>query len=519
MADKYLCRKCRGTIGKTQTDCYRAHTKDGKQGSPRCENVGCKIPPDILNQGGESGSPGVPKEGLDFAICPKCGRKVELTSLGYLERHDQTLRGGNNCPNGGVRYINLQKRTETVLLPGDRPATVTPAVTAQDEIDGAKPPLMLTAGAEYPDPSVAVSPYIERLKEGVAGDLPSLAIINRYLESALPADSGVSTETSSPESATTSTHWDEWTEDWDSFFLLSAHLILMDAMGEPEPPTQFDDLLFTSRGGYPSRAKGPVQPMSELAKMLAERIKETFFAYQNRKTTDNRSAQTTLGPSEIGTPCDRRLAMALMNIPAVNPGGDGWAAFVGTCTHVGMAEVYTFADAGTGRYAVEMPVFLGVPSVPRGTTDLLDRRDGNIIDWKVMGANSLRTFKAEGPSDSHRVQAHVYGLGAERGGEEVQNVAIVGLPRAGASLNGMHVWTEKFNRQLAVDALNRVEEISNRIAQMAGQVAAEGTGPAAPMEAAREFETGDDCTFCPFYLKNDKKMVRGCPGSQVSPEG
>src|SRR3546814_2323173 len=80
--------------------------------------------------------------------------------------------------------------------------------------------------------------------------------------------------------------------------------------------------------------------------------------------------------------------MALMNIPAVNPGGDGWAAFVGTCTHAGMAEVYTFADAGTGRYAVEMPVFLGVPTVPRGTTDLLDRRDGTIVDWKVMGWRS-----------------------------------------------------------------------------------------------------------------------------------
>ena len=507
MTDKYLCRKCRGTIGKTSTDCYRAHTRDGKRDSPRCENVGCKIPPDILNQGGESGSPGVPKEGLDFAVCPKCGRKVKLTALGYLEQHDQTLRGEDRCPNGGVRYINLHKKTETVHLPGDAPVTAAP--------------LMLTAG-----PDVTTSPYIEDLKQELAGDMPSLAIINRYLESAVPADSGASTESSSPESATTSQHWDEWTEAWDSFFLLSAHLILMDAaLAEPAPGTvetsapagEFDDLLFTSRGGYPSKAKGPAQPMGELARLLAERIKETFFAYQHRKATDNRSAQTTLGPSEIGTPCDRRLAMALMNIPAVNPGGDGWAAFVGTCTHAGMAEVYTFADAGSGRYAVEMPVFLGMPSVPRGTTDLLDRRDGNIIDWKVMGANSLRTFKAEGPSDSYRVQAHVYGLGAERGGEEVQNVAIVGLPRAGASLNGMHVWTEKFNRQLAEDALNRVEAIAAKIEEIRRP---DGLGdtPSA-MTTAKVMPTGDDCTYCPFHLKNDKKMVRGCPGSQVSPEG
>jgi hypothetical protein len=254
--------------------------------------------------------------------------------------------------------------------------------------------------------------------------------------------------------------------------------------------------------------KAIAQPMGDLAKELATKIKETFYAYSNRKSVDNRSAQTTLGPSEIGTPCDRRLAMELMGVPHVNPGGDGWASFVGTCGHTGMGEVYTFADAGTGRYAVELPVFLGVPTVPRGTTDLLDRRDGTVVDWKFMGKYSLDKFKKEGPSETYRTQAHVYGYGAERAGEKVRNVAVVGLPRAGSSLDEMHIWTEPYDRKFAQDALARVERI-------AAATWTRGRSPqsdAVNMSVAREFPVGDDCRYCPFHLKGDREMKRGCPG-------
>jgi hypothetical protein len=531
MADAYLCRDCSKVITATRNNRYRTH-KD-RYGEP-CKASSAEIPADLLEQdpADPKASADTPVRGQDFEVCPECRRNVKLTRLGYFQPHNPTLYGGDRCKTSGVRAFHSGK-TKDVPLPGDTVpekgvvrATM-PEVTNQQEIEAALvEPAPDTVETSVPGPDVTVNRWgepeypEEDWPDGLKLEMDLPLVGSSSSEKILPesapsAGSSASTETSSPGSATISTLSQEWTEVWDSYFLLSAHLILMDALGEPETPApvtsatpdppqgEFDDLLFTSRGGYPSKAKGPAQPMTPLGLAMAERIKETFYAYQNRKTKDNRSAQTTLGPSEIGTPCDRRLAMALMDIPAVNAGGDGWAAFVGTCTHTGMAEVYTFADAGTGRYAVEMPVFLGMPSVPRGTTDLLDRRDGTITDWKVMGANSLRTFKAEGPSDSYRVQAHVYGLGAERGGEEVANVAIVGLPRAGASLNGMHVWTEKFNRKLAEDALNRVEQIAQRVAMEYDQ---------SPMGRAKEFETGDDCTFCQFHLKNDKEMQRGCPG-------
>lgn len=507
MADKYPCWDCKKDVTATKNDRYRSHT-DG-DGEP-CRNGSQPVPEHIMAAGPvEKGAdPAVPVAGVDFQVCPQCDRKVKLTRLGYFEPHDQTLRGGDSCPVGGVRAKHARK-TETVELPD----VAEPPPSAEGLTKSATPE------KEYIDWSKVGD--LKHLPTGMAEDaferLASLPDGSLTVELALDAASSASMETNSPGLTTTST-------------------ILQPATWSPEAPSTSSDAREGPAGVAPFHLapllsdlilqpfshilqpavyeKAVAVPMGDLAKELATRIKETFYAYSNRKTSDNRSAQTTLGPSEIGTPCDRRLAMALLGIPPVNPGGDGWAAFVGTCTHVGMAEIYTFADAGTGRYAVELPVFLGVPTVPRGTTDLLDRRDGTVVDWKVMGAYSLKKFKNEGPSETYRTQAHVYGLGAERSGEKIRNVAVVGLPRAGSSLDEMYVWTEKYDRKFAEAALARVERIANDV-----QAKRDNTGalaadtPADIMYLARQFPVGDDCRYCAFHLKGDKEMNRGCPGS------
>jgi hypothetical protein len=481
MADKYDCHACKKQVTGTKNDRYRSHS--GVDGNP-CEMSSEPIPEHVLAQPVTvDDQPDVPREGVDWAKCPQCTRKVGLTRLGYFEPHDQTLRGGDRCPTGGVRAKHA-RRQQDVPLPGDGTApSATPKVR-----DSAHP---------------GIPPHEVNLARDPMTSAPS-------------AGSSASTEISSPASTSTSTPSDPASPT-------AAPSTSSDAGAEPADAGPFHlapllDEVILQPFSYvlqPTLYASPGKAvMGELAKELATRIKETFYSYSNRKSADNRSAQTTLGPSEIGTPCDRRLAMALLGVPPVNPGGDGWAAFVGTCTHAGMAEIYTFADAGTGRYAVELPVFLGVPTVPRGTTDLLDRRDATIVDWKVMGSYSLKKFKAEGPSDTYRTQAHVYGLGAERAGEKVRNVAIVGLPRAGSSLDEMHVWTEPYDRKLAQDALARVERIANDIQVLEAERStwAGLDVPQGRMRKAKAFETGDDCRYCPFHLKNDKEMQRGCPG-------
>lgn len=485
MADSYLCRLCSKTLTATKNLRYRSHS-DGK--GEACPNSSEPIPADLLPS---TGPAEVPETGRDFALCGSCGRNVKLTNLGYYEDHKTTLRGEDRCPNGGVRYRPKEGPTADVPLPGESPPdkgmyrATHPKVSAQQEVDTY---LKNLAGQSMEETRALLSS-----PESTTGP------------SAPAAPSGASTESSSPESASTSGSSAKSSAGSEPSGMSSSSAVslgpfkigpkLSETISQPWSPfLQPPEWLGTEKP----------EPMGDYAKEVATRIKETFYSYSNRKSLDNRSAQTTLGPSEIGTPCDRRLAMALLNVPAVNPGGDGWASFVGTCGHVGMGEVYKFADAGTGRYAVELPVRTGSDIVPRGTTDLIDRRHGDITDWKFMGAYSLKKFKLEGPSETYRIQGQVYGYAATRNGEKIKNIVIVGLPRAGASLDEMHVWTEKYDRKVAEAALDRVSRI-------AGEV--ESNGAATPMLSAKGFAPADDCKYCPFHLKNDKEMVRGCPGS------
>ena len=519
MAEKFPCVACRKEVTKTKNDRYRSHS-DG-DGEP-CEMSSEQIPEHVLaNPTGKDDQPDVPREGIDFAACPQCDRKVKLTRMGYFEPHDTTLRGGDRCEVSGVRAKHARK-TETVPLPGDEP--LPPSAAVPEVKDSARPVanrgLALEASPASTGSSDTTPTADGEINWGEIGPLthPEAAEAAELKGGRAPAaGSSASTETNSPESPTIlqpspapsaepestssgapSSPPDDATVPQVVQFHLAPLLdeVILQPFSHILQPTPYEKVQ-------------PI-PMGDLAKELATKIKETFYAYSNRKTSDNRSAQTTLGPSEIGTPCDRRLAMSLMGVAPVNPGGDGWAAFVGTCTHVGMAEIYTFADAGTGRYAVELPVFLGMPTVPGGTTDLLDRRDGTVVDWKVMGAYSLKKFKLEGPSPTYRTQGHVYGLGAERAGEKVRNVAIVGLPRAGSSLDEMYVWTEKYDRKFAQAALDRVAGIAAQVDEIRRPDGL-GSTPSA-MSTARQFETGDDCRYCPFHLKGDKEMKRGCPG-------
>lgn len=268
----------------------------------------------------------------------------------------------------------------------------------------------------------------------------------------------------------------------------------------PEPPPVDQPRLF-DQPSPAGRAKvwDETRPMTPLGAEIAHRLKEMFHAYSNRM---ERNQQSTLGPSEIGSPCDRRLALSLMRYPTVNPGGDNWASFVGTCLHTGLEEMLLWADAGSGRYATEQRLTFPSEHVPKGTTDLIDRVMLCVLDHKGMGQWSLDKLKSSGPSRTYRVQAHTYALGASMRGERIKHVAIVGWPRDKGSLDDLYVWTEEYDPDLARAALKRVDGIAERVLVEGG----EHEAYALPMD-------NTDCRFCPFYMKGAARSEGGiCNG-------
>lgn len=219
-----------------------------------------------------------------------------------------------------------------------------------------------------------------------------------------------------------------------------------------------------------------------------------------------RSLQQSIGPSELGTPCDRRLAYRLAGHPEINLRRDPWPAIVGTGVHAWLEDAVT-------SYQNEMfsrPVYLteqelDIDPLVLGHTDLY--RDGVVIDYKTAGPDVMKKMRDVGPPTGYKVQTQLYGLGHTRAGRRVDNVALVFLPRAGW-LSGMYVWTDQYRPDVAQRALDRMYSIAE------GLLAVDIANNPEVYDRIPAIE--DHCGYCPFYkragLLDMGADEKGCPG-------
>lgn len=228
----------------------------------------------------------------------------------------------------------------------------------------------------------------------------------------------------------------------------------------------------------------PVDPAgAALARWVAELI------YQ-RGITTARSLSRKVGPSGLGTSCDRELAYAALGMPPLNFGADPWAALVGNAIHAWLAELFRDLDGGSGRYLVEQPVtFRGIS----GTADLYDRRERTAIDWKTTKKNKIRTMRRNGTAPPHYVtQLQTYGAGLAASGERPERLALVWLPVDGA-LSDVYAWVTAPDPAVADAAVDRLESLR-------------GLPPASvPATPSRL------CEWCDWYQPSGGG--EGCPGN------
>lgn len=238
----------------------------------------------------------------------------------------------------------------------------------------------------------------------------------------------------------------------------------------------------------------------ELEAMVIEDVKRAA-------ANSPRSRQTAPGPSELGTPCLRRLAYKILDsvrpLDRPNEDIDPWAATVGTSVHGWMAQTYEQRniDLGRDRYLIEHRISL--PYDIKGSCDLYDRDTGRVVDWKVTSLENIRKYRKNGPGDSYRAQSHLYALGLQLAGEQPADVAVVFLPRGGR-IDGLYIWTEPYNPGLAVKTLQRYDR--TRLALME-------IDPEAFPDRWALFPTADAyCAYCPMFLPGSRDLSSGCPG-------
>lgn len=225
-----------------------------------------------------------------------------------------------------------------------------------------------------------------------------------------------------------------------------------------------------------------------------------------------RSMQTTLGPSELGTPCQRQIAMKLAGIPRQLPDArPAWAPMQGTAMHTLMEEALRYHNTKLGRPRWLIEEKLQIDHEVSGHGDAFDTDFGMVVDWKYVGVTTLKKAKRktvpneELVSQDYRVQAHLYGYGHARAGRDVRWVRLVLLARS-HMYDDSTEWTEAYRPEIAIWALDRyyaTQDLINHLDLTNNPT----LWPAVPAVS------GDSCSWCPFRRQGGPADDTGCPGN------
>ena len=218
-----------------------------------------------------------------------------------------------------------------------------------------------------------------------------------------------------------------------------------------------------------------------------------------------RSQQVQIGPSELGTPCDWCLVHKLAGAEERHDGSSAWLPAIGTAVHAWLDEVFCEADLQVfkgvhsddelpePRWWRETLVDVGeVNGTPvTGHADLYDGLTGDVTDWKIVGASTIKAAKANGPSDTYRRQAHLYGRGFTRRGLPVRNVRIAYLPRTSVNLRDAYLWTEPYDELVALAALARADAYARALAAVGLEAMAPSLTRAAGCYSCNAYPSAD----------------------------
>ena len=231
------------------------------------------------------------------------------------------------------------------------------------------------------------------------------------------------------------------------------------------------------------------------------------------KWADNqnpRTHQQAIGPSEVGSLCDRRLGYRLSGIPKCNVDFDPWPSIMGTAIHSWLDASMQAYMRNTGSQAWLTETRVKVSEFVHGRADLYQRDRKSVVDYKTAGPDVMRKVAKEGPPIGYQIQLHVYGLGFEQMGHPVEKVCLVFLPRAGW-LKDTYVWCADYNRDVALGAMVRLQEIAQQILDL--DILMDGNSH---RWEQIEATPGNECGFCPWYDPGrDAERgadATGCPG-------
>lgn len=244
---------------------------------------------------------------------------------------------------------------------------------------------------------------------------------------------------------------------------------------------------------------------------FANRLKTTLIEvilWAQSEAMNPRGKQALIGPSELGTVCDRRIGYRIAGVPKVNTEMDPWPMVVGTAVHTWLERAFTVWNEANERTPAWMTeTRLDLDRVVRGTSDLYSTEFKAVIDWKGAGPDVMKKVRKDGPPLGYQIQAQLYGYGFMMQGIPVEKVCLVFLPRAGW-LKDMYVWCQDFDEHVAIAAISRLYRIAQDLMDLDTSTYPDRWNdvPAIP---------SNDCGWCPYYSPSSENQFatdQGCPG-------
>ncbi len=206
-----------------------------------------------------------------------------------------------------------------------------------------------------------------------------------------------------------------------------------------------------------------------------------------------RSLQKALGPSEVGHPCDRKLAFGMMGEQGNESYSDPLPSIIGTATHAWLESAARKHNELLGRIRWIVEQRVEVRPGLQGTCDLYDCDTQSVIDWKVLGPTTFGKYTRPdpGPPIWYKRQCQLYGKGYRNLGFPVKMVGICFLPRSG-QLSKSKLWLQPYDETVAQEVCDRLD----RIALVCADLDVENH----PERYALIPETsGDHCDFCKHW--------------------
>lgn len=245
----------------------------------------------------------------------------------------------------------------------------------------------------------------------------------------------------------------------------------------------------------------PLKPELEL---LADELKrELCQVITDAGIYSPRSKQVSIGPSELGEECTRKLAYKLLDWEKVNESSGGsWAAQVGTAIHSHLEAIFA---KDSEKYETESRV--EIRAGLKGTVDLFHNERSMVLDWKTKSPTGIKEKRSQGASPKEITQVMTYAYGKAKEGKPVEFVGLIFLP-TGGQIHDMYIELHKYDEQIVLDALKRLDSVYELLStvDVEQSPAMWQVIPALPSRL---------CMYCPYFKPFSDDLSKACPGDSI----